>query len=59
MDTISNIILVDTIFNYIFVGLPGQCLQKNPEITEPAPNMCVLEDFSKDMFLDVQNEKCS
>jgi len=58
-------ILVDTIFNYRFhFGLPGKHLYLSPQ---HAPfcrrrSRCqkgVFPDFSKDMFLEVQNETCS
>jgi len=63
-------ILVNTIFNYSFhFGLPGICLWQSIEKytfqktkwgagSSSAKKVC-FEDMSKDIFLEVQNEKCS
>ena len=62
----NQYILVDTIVNYIFhFGLPGKCLWNSIGIhlfgdgsVGAKTNVC-FEELSKDMFLEVRNEKCS
>jgi len=58
-------ILLDTIFNYVFhFGLPGICLYLSPQNIPFWRRRSrhwkgYYPEFSKDMFLEVQNEKCS
>jgi len=56
----NQYILADTIFNYRFhFGLPGKCLYLSPQNTPFWRRQVYFPDFSKDMFLEVQNETCS
>ena len=63
--TQKQYIQVDTMFNYIFhFGLQEHIFNKVREMrlsgagSSGAKKVC-FEDLSKDMFLEVQNEKCS
>ena len=60
----KHYILADTIFDYIFhFGLPGTCLEKVQKMhlcgagSAGAKNVR-FEDYSEDLFLEVQNEQC-
>ena len=58
-------IQIDIIFNYMFhFGLPGKCLYLNPQTHLSGAGgvgarKVYFPDFSKDIFLEVQNETCS